>query len=91
MIEIKNLKKDFGPKHVLKDVNLTIPKGETTVILGGSGSGKSTLIKCLIGLEETTSGHILVNGKSLQDNGDQVIKAFYTEFNFLKAIRFNDK
>jgi len=65
MIEIKNLKKDFGPKHVLKNVNLTIPKGETTVILGGSGSGKSTLIKCLIGLEEVTDGQIFVDGKDI--------------------------
>ncbi len=65
MIEIKHLQKTFGDKHVLKDVNLTIPKGKTTCILGGSGSGKSTLIKCLIGLLEATSGQILVNGKDI--------------------------
>ncbi len=65
MIEIKHLQKTFGDKHVLKDVNLTIPKGKTTCILGGSGSGKSTLIKCLIGLLQATSGQILVNGKDI--------------------------
>ncbi len=65
MIEIKHLRKSFGEKHVLKDINLTIPKGKTTCILGGSGSGKSTLIKCLIGLEETSGGQILVNGMDI--------------------------
>jgi phospholipid/cholesterol/gamma-HCH transport system ATP-binding protein len=65
MIEIKHLQKTFGNKHVLKDVNLVVPKGKTTCILGGSGSGKSTLIKCLIGLLEATSGQILVNGRDI--------------------------
>lgn len=65
MIDIIDLKKSFGAKQVLKDVNLKIEEGKTTCILGGSGSGKSTLIKCLIGLEEATSGKILVEGKDI--------------------------
>ncbi len=65
MIEIKHLRKSFGEKHVLKDVNLTLEKGQTTCILGGSGSGKSTLIKCLIGLLETSGGQILVDGRDI--------------------------
>ena len=65
MIEIKHLQKTFGEKHVLKDVNLTLEKGQTTCILGGSGSGKSTLIKCLIGLLETSGGQILLNGHDI--------------------------
>jgi len=65
MIEIKHLKKVFGSKQVLKDVNLTIPKGKTTCILGGSGSGKSTTIKCLIGLLQADGGQILVDGKDV--------------------------
>lgn len=84
MIEIKNLKKDFGEKKVLKGINLTIPKGETTVILGGSGSGKSTLIKCLIGLEETTAGHILVNGKDITKIHSEVkLAALRRKFGYL--------
>ncbi len=84
MIEIKNLKKDFGPKHVLKNVNLNIPKGETTVILGGSGSGKSTLIKCLIGLEEVTDGHILVNGKDITKiHSEMKLAAIRRRFGYL--------
>lgn len=65
MIDIIDLKKSFGPKQVLKDVNLKIEEGKTTCILGGSGSGKSTLIKCLIGLEEVTGGKILVEGRDI--------------------------
>ena len=65
MIKIVDLKKSFGPKEVLRGVNLTIEEGKTTCILGGSGSGKSTLIKCLIRLEDATSGEILVDGKDI--------------------------
>ncbi len=65
MIEIIDLKKNFGPKQVLKDVNLTIDDGKVTCILGGSGSGKSTLIKCLVRLIEPSGGKILVDGKDV--------------------------
>lgn len=84
MIEIKNLKKDFGPKHVLKDVNLTIPKGKTTVILGGSGCGKSTLIKCLIGLEDATAGEILVGGRDITKiHSEMKLAALRRKFGYL--------
>ncbi len=65
MIEIIGLKKSFGTKQILKNVNLKIEDGKTTCILGGSGAGKSTLIKCLIGLEEATGGQILVEGRDI--------------------------
>jgi len=62
MIKIKNLKKSFGSKVVLKDVNLEIPKGSTTVILGLSGQGKSTIIKHIVGLLKPDKGEIIVDG-----------------------------
>jgi len=65
MIEIKHLKKTFGEREVLRDVNLIIPDGKVTTILGGSGTGKSTLIKCMMRLQDATSGQILVNGKDI--------------------------
>lgn len=65
MIEIKNLKKSFGPKQVLKNVNLKIEEGKVTSIMGGSGSGKSTLIKCMMRLIKADSGQILVDGKDI--------------------------
>lgn len=65
MIKIKNLKKYFGSKHILRGVNLDIKDGEVTTIIGGSGTGKSTLIKCIIRLLEPDGGEILVNGKDI--------------------------
>jgi len=62
MIEIKHLKKVFGTKEVLKDVNLTIEDNKVTYILGLSGQGKSTIIKHIVGLLKPTSGEILVDG-----------------------------
>ena len=47
MIEIKHLNKYFGDLHVLKDINLTVKRGEKLVMIGPSGSGKSTLIRCV--------------------------------------------
>lgn len=52
MIEIKHLNKYFGDLHVLKDINLTVKRGEKLVMIGPSGSGKSTLIRCVDYLEE---------------------------------------
>lgn len=65
MIEIRDLQKNFGEKQVLKNINLKIEDGKVTCILGGSGCGKSTLIKCMIRLEDATSGKILVDGKDI--------------------------
>ncbi len=84
MIEIKHLRKSFGNKHVLKDVNLTLEKGQTTCILGGSGSGKSTLIKCLIGLLETSGGQILVDGRDITKIKSEVkLAAIRRRFGYL--------
>lgn len=60
IISIKNLSKSFGENDVLKDVNLTVNKGEDLVVLGRSGSGKSVTIKCLVGLVEADKGEIKV-------------------------------
>ena len=62
MIKIRHLRKSFGSKVVLKDVNLDIKKGSTTVILGLSGQGKSTIIKHIVGLLKPDSGEIIVDG-----------------------------
>lgn len=65
MIEIKNLRKHFGPKQVLKDIDLKVDEGTVVSIIGGSGSGKSTLIKCLIRLLTPDGGSIKVEGKDI--------------------------
>ena len=65
MIEIKHLNKYFGDLHVLKDINLTVKRGEKLVMIGPSGSGKSTLIRCVDYLEEPTSGEVVIDGTTL--------------------------
>lgn len=65
MIIISNLHKSFGPKHVLKGVNLKIYDGETLVILGPSGCGKSVLLKNIIGLMKPDSGEIIIDGEDI--------------------------
>ena len=65
MIEILHLSKSFGNLEVLKDVSLTIKKGEVVTIIGSSGSGKSTLLRCINLLEQPTGGAILFEGKDI--------------------------
>ena len=65
VIEMTGVHKWFGSFHVLKDINLTVNKGERIVICGPSGSGKSTLIRCINRLEEHQKGEIVVEGVEL--------------------------
>ena len=67
-IEIKGLNKWYGEFHVLKDIDLTVARGERIVICGPSGSGKSTLIRCINRLEQHQQGSIVVNGIALTDD-----------------------
>ncbi|WP_373447809.1 MULTISPECIES: ABC transporter ATP-binding protein [Haematobacter] len=80
MIEITELKKSFGPKHVLRGVNLSVPKGKSMVIIGGSGTGKSVLLKCVLGLVTPDSGDIKVDGHDVTE-GDR--DAFLARFGML--------
>ena len=64
-IVVEGLSKRFGAKEVLRDISLVVPRGKTTVILGGSGAGKTTLLRLLIALDRPTSGHIFVDGQDL--------------------------
>ncbi|WP_104721483.1 amino acid ABC transporter ATP-binding protein [Helicobacter mesocricetorum] len=65
MIELKNVNKFYGKHQVLKNINLAVNEGEKLVIIGPSGSGKSTTIRCMNGLEEVSSGSVIVNGIEL--------------------------
>jgi general L-amino acid transport system ATP-binding protein len=65
IIEMQAVNKWYGDFHVLKDINLTVRKGEKMVIIGPSGSGKSTAIRCLNRLEEHQKGRIIVDGIEL--------------------------
>ncbi len=68
VIQISEMNKWFGEFHVLRDINLTVYKGERIVICGPSGSGKSTLIRCINHLEEHQKGQIVVDEIKLNNH-----------------------
>lgn len=70
LVEIKNVRKNYGPLEVLKGVSLDVEKGEIVTIIGRSGSGKSTLLRCINALETINSGEILLEGQSVSKDMD---------------------
>ena len=79
-IELRGVKKRFGPKIVLDGIDLTVNKGDSVVIIGGSGSGKSVTIKCVLGIIKPDSGAILVDGEDVTkmrgSRRDKVLRKF---------------
>ncbi|QPC43897.1 amino acid ABC transporter ATP-binding protein [Kaustia mangrovi] len=67
-IDIRNMNKWYGTYHALRDINLTVARGERIVICGPSGSGKSTMIRCINALEDHQSGSITVDGTRLSSD-----------------------
>ena len=93
-IEIKNINKSFKSKKidnftVLEDINLTINDGEFVCLLGPSGCGKTTLLRLVAGLDQPTSGEIIVNGeKVIEPSGDRaVIFQQYSLFPWLTVLQ----
>ncbi|MEX5729232.1 phospholipid/cholesterol/gamma-HCH transport system ATP-binding protein [Rhodovulum iodosum] len=80
MIDLRDVHKAFGANRVLRGVNLTVPKGESMVIIGGSGTGKSVLLKCVLGLVRPDRGNILIEG---QDAARAEREAFLARFGML--------
>ena len=74
MINITNLYKNFGDLEVLKNISTEIKKGEIISIIGPSGSGKSTFLRCINKLEESSSGHIYIDGMDLMDKNTDINK-----------------
>ena len=69
IVVMEGVNKHFGDLHVLKDINLTVGKGDVVVVLGPSGSGKSTLCRTINRLETFESGRILIDGQPLPEEG----------------------
>jgi len=67
MVLMENVCKSFGPLEVLKNINLSVSKGEVVCIIGPSGSGKSTLLRCLNHLERITSGRVSIEGQMIDE------------------------
>jgi len=83
MIEIKNLKKSFGDKQVLRGINLTVNKGETMVIIGRSGCGKSVLLKHIVGLLKPDEGELYVEGQDVVKMKRKELYELRKKFGFL--------
>ena len=93
LIEIKNLSLSYEEKNstfeALKDINLTINRGEFICIVGSSGCGKSTLLSVLAGLQNATSGSVKINGKEIDGPGTDRAVVFqnYSLFPWMTALR----
>jgi len=79
-IEIKELKKSFKDFTILDGVDLVVPEGKTTVIIGPSGTGKSVMIKHIVGLIRPDSGQIVINGKDVAKMNDQELNEIRKHF-----------
>ncbi|MBB2985038.1 glutamate transport system ATP-binding protein [Terracoccus luteus] len=97
MVVIEGVNKHFGDLHVLRDINLTVGRGEVVVVLGPSGSGKSTLCRAINRLETIESGTISIDGKALPEEGKPLaqlradVGMVFQSFNLFahKSIRDN--
>jgi len=74
LVVLKGVNKHFGDLHVLKDIDLTIGRGEVVVVIGPSGSGKSTLCRTINRLETFEAGSITIDGKPLPEEGRELAK-----------------
>jgi phospholipid/cholesterol/gamma-HCH transport system ATP-binding protein len=85
-IETRDLRKSFGPRQILKGVDLTVPEGVISVVLGPSGTGKSVLLKHIIGLLKADSGDVLIRGRRQSGMSHSEILALRTEI----GVMFQD-
>jgi polar amino acid transport system ATP-binding protein len=74
LVKVKHLHKEYGRNVVLKDIDLSVKKGEVVVIIGPSGCGKSTFLRCLNGLEEIQGGVITVDGLPVEPDKKDITK-----------------
>jgi polar amino acid transport system ATP-binding protein len=92
LINVKNLHKSFGHVEVLKGIDSHVDEKEVVVVIGPSGSGKSTFLRCLNGLEEATSGEIVIAGMNLTDPKTNIHKLrqhvgmVFQQFNLFKHL-----
>ena len=82
-IRLRGVEKSFGPKRVLRGIDLDVPAGESTVVIGGSGTGKSVTIKCILGLIRADDGRIEVDGDDVTHVGGTRRDALLRRFGML--------
>ncbi|MHA1530080.1 MAG: ABC transporter ATP-binding protein [Alphaproteobacteria bacterium] len=82
-IEMRGVRKSFGSNHVLRGVDLTVPAGESLVIIGGSGTGKSVALKCILGLIVPDAGVIDVDGENVAGKRGKARERLLDKFGML--------
>ena len=96
ILEVKDLKKDFGENGVLRGINFNVNKGEIISVIGASGSGKSTMLRCLNLLETPSSGEVLFHGQNIQEEKFDVnkyrgkVSMVFQSFNLFKNLSVLD-
>jgi phospholipid/cholesterol/gamma-HCH transport system ATP-binding protein len=83
LIEVRDLNVAFGAQHVLRDINLSIPRGQTLAIIGESGCGKTVLLKALIGLIPPTTGQVFFDGQDLSRLSEQELTKQRIRYGFV--------
>jgi phospholipid/cholesterol/gamma-HCH transport system ATP-binding protein len=83
LVEVADLNVQFGRQRVLRDIDLTIPRGQTLAVIGESGCGKTVLLKTIIGLIAPTSGHVAFDGRRLSTLSDRDLSEQRTRFGFV--------
>lgn len=83
MIELRGIRKSFGAKEVLKGVDLVIPTGSTTCVIGKSGSGKSVLLKHIVGLLKADAGQVFIDGRDLDTMSYDDLFAMRTKIGYV--------
>src|SRR4249920_2323335 len=83
LIELYELSVNFGRQQVLRDISLTIPRGQTLAIIGESGCGKTVLLKTIVGLLRPTDGHVVFDGERIDELSDRDLTALRTRFGFV--------
>jgi phospholipid/cholesterol/gamma-HCH transport system ATP-binding protein len=83
LVDVRNMSVQFGRQHVLREINLTVPRGQTLALIGESGCGKTVLLKTIIGLVHPTKGDVLFDGADLSKLGDKELTRQRIRFGFL--------
>jgi phospholipid/cholesterol/gamma-HCH transport system ATP-binding protein len=83
LIELNELSVQFGPQPVLREIDLTIPRGQTVSVIGESGCGKTVLLKSIIGLVRPSDGYVVFDGKRLDELNDKTLTAQRTRFGYV--------
>ena len=75
LLEVKNLSASYGNYKVLENINLSVEKGEIVSLIGSSGSGKSTLLRVLMGLLKPSTGHVTIDGQTVNYGSSASLKS----------------